>query len=222
MKKKTVIPQKKKRGPPATGKGEPLVVRMQPPMLAELDAWIARQKQPFPSRPEAVRKLLQGPLAAKPARLKAPYNPNVAYEFLQMAAQFFRGYSLIPDVGPIDYARYFLFCHAIELTLKAYLVHLGDDPEDLARTYGHNIKKLMRDCKKRGLPASYDQIGALSILNEPHQKYWARYPKQEWSKGIPLVPQFEDEARALLDAVSTTVYGVAIEGSWWPTKTKGK
>jgi hypothetical protein len=57
MKKKTVIPQKK-RGPPASGKGEPVVVRMQPPMLADLDEWIARQKQPFPSRPEAVRRLV--------------------------------------------------------------------------------------------------------------------------------------------------------------------
>jgi hypothetical protein len=58
MKKRTVIPRKK-RGPPATGKGEPVVVRMHPPMLADLDAWIAEQKQPFPTRPEAIRRLLE-------------------------------------------------------------------------------------------------------------------------------------------------------------------
>jgi hypothetical protein len=58
MKKKTVIPRKK-RGPPATGKGEPVVVRMQPPQLQALDAWIALQPQPFPSRPEAVRQLVE-------------------------------------------------------------------------------------------------------------------------------------------------------------------
>src|SRR4029450_13092444 len=33
----------KKRGPPATGKGEPILVRVQPAQLAGLDAWIARQ-----------------------------------------------------------------------------------------------------------------------------------------------------------------------------------
>jgi hypothetical protein len=33
----------KKRGPPATGKGEPILVRLQPIPLADLDAWIARQ-----------------------------------------------------------------------------------------------------------------------------------------------------------------------------------
>ena len=64
MKKQTVIPQKK-RGPPATGKGEPVVVRMHPPMLAGLDEWIAKQKQPFPSRPEAVRRLVELGLKAK-------------------------------------------------------------------------------------------------------------------------------------------------------------
>jgi hypothetical protein len=47
MKKKTVIP-KKKHGKPATGKGEPVVVRIHPPQLKALDAWIAQQEPPFP------------------------------------------------------------------------------------------------------------------------------------------------------------------------------
>jgi hypothetical protein len=64
MKKQTVIPQKK-RGPPATGKGEPVVVRMHPPMLTELDDWIAKQNQPFPTRPEAIRRLVELGLKVK-------------------------------------------------------------------------------------------------------------------------------------------------------------
>jgi hypothetical protein len=68
MKKQTVIPRKK-RGPPATGKGEPIVVRMHPPLLAGLDEWIAKQKQPFPTRPEAIRRLVELGLTVKtPAR----------------------------------------------------------------------------------------------------------------------------------------------------------
>jgi hypothetical protein len=70
MKKKTVIPRKR-RGPPATGKGEPVVVRMQPPQLQALDAWIAKQAPPFPSRPEAVRRLVELGLTVK-ARPKQP------------------------------------------------------------------------------------------------------------------------------------------------------
>jgi hypothetical protein len=47
------------------GKGEPIVVRMHPPALAVLDAWIAKQKQPYPSRPEAVRRLVELGLKVK-------------------------------------------------------------------------------------------------------------------------------------------------------------
>jgi hypothetical protein len=65
MKKKTVIPRKK-RGPPATGQGEPVVVRMHPPQLKALDDWIAQQAQPFPSRPEAIRRLVELGLTVKP------------------------------------------------------------------------------------------------------------------------------------------------------------
>jgi hypothetical protein len=64
MKKKTVISEKK-RGPLATGKGEPVVVRMHPPQLRSLYDWIAKQPQPFPSRPEAIRRLVELGLKAK-------------------------------------------------------------------------------------------------------------------------------------------------------------
>ena len=64
MEKTTVI-AKKKRGPPPTGKGEPVVVRMQPQLLATLDAWIGKPKPPFPSRPEAVRRLVELGLKVK-------------------------------------------------------------------------------------------------------------------------------------------------------------
>ena len=55
---------KKKRGPPATGKGVQVVVRMQPAPLAALDAWVAKQKDQ-PSRPEAMRRLVEIGLKAK-------------------------------------------------------------------------------------------------------------------------------------------------------------
>jgi hypothetical protein len=57
----SVIP-KKKRGPPPTGKGEPIMVRIHKPQLSRLDDWIASQKDE-PSRPEAIRRIvLRGPL----------------------------------------------------------------------------------------------------------------------------------------------------------------
>lgn len=46
------------RGPLPTGKGVMVGVRLQPDMLAALDALIAKQPDPKPSRPEAVRQVL--------------------------------------------------------------------------------------------------------------------------------------------------------------------
>jgi hypothetical protein len=57
VKQETVIPQKR-RGPAPTGKGTPIVTRVQPEMLKKIDGYIARQKESI-SRPEAVRRLVE-------------------------------------------------------------------------------------------------------------------------------------------------------------------
>ncbi|MDE2597018.1 MAG: hypothetical protein KGL44_09085 [Sphingomonadales bacterium] len=53
---------RKRRGPAPTGKGQQVVVRLQPDQLAALDRWIA-DHAPDTSRPEAVRKMLALSLA---------------------------------------------------------------------------------------------------------------------------------------------------------------
>jgi len=87
MKKQIVIPRKR-RGPPPTGKGEPVVVRMHPPMLAGLDEWIAKQKQPFPTRPEAIRRLVELGLTVKTkAKQPAPARAARAKELATKAIE---------------------------------------------------------------------------------------------------------------------------------------
>jgi hypothetical protein len=50
---------KKRRGPKPTGQGVMLGVRVHRPALASLDTWIAAQPDPKPSRPEAIRRLVE-------------------------------------------------------------------------------------------------------------------------------------------------------------------
>ena len=57
MRRQSVL-AKKKRGPPPTGKGEQVVVRMHEPDLGALDAWLKLQEGEV-SRPEAIRRLLR-------------------------------------------------------------------------------------------------------------------------------------------------------------------
>lgn len=51
----------KKRGRPATGRGQTIGVRMLPAQLAALDAWIAKQPKRV-SRPEAIRAMVTASL----------------------------------------------------------------------------------------------------------------------------------------------------------------
>jgi hypothetical protein len=66
MAKQTVITQKR-RGPAPTGKGTLVGVRLQPNELGKLDAWIVDQDD-APSRPEAIRRLLDEALPARRKR----------------------------------------------------------------------------------------------------------------------------------------------------------
>lgn len=55
---KTVVSRKGKRGPAPTGKGTPVMVRLQPDLLAWVDAERAKLDPP-PSRPEFIRQLIE-------------------------------------------------------------------------------------------------------------------------------------------------------------------
>jgi metal-responsive CopG/Arc/MetJ family transcriptional regulator len=66
MVRQSVISQKK-RGPPPTGKGEPILVRIQPPLLRTLDEWIVKQEVSL-TRPQAIRRLIEIALVEKSKR----------------------------------------------------------------------------------------------------------------------------------------------------------
>jgi len=55
-------PKRKKPGPPATGKGTPIFVRLQPDLLKVVDRWA---KVDATSRPEAIRRLIELGLKAR-------------------------------------------------------------------------------------------------------------------------------------------------------------
>ena len=66
MPRQSVI-SRKKRGPPPTGKGVPILVRIQPPLLRTLDEWIGNQDFSH-TRPQAIRRLVEIALTAKSKR----------------------------------------------------------------------------------------------------------------------------------------------------------
>jgi hypothetical protein len=63
---------KKRRGRPPTGIGKPIGLRLYPDLEARLNAWIAKQREPRPSRPDAIRQLIELGLKAKPPAPRKP------------------------------------------------------------------------------------------------------------------------------------------------------
>ncbi|OSJ09252.1 hypothetical protein BST63_36230 [Bradyrhizobium canariense] len=56
--KRQAVKVRKKRGPPSTGKGTQIQVRLQPDDLTAVDAWRDEQDD-VPTRPEAIRTLMR-------------------------------------------------------------------------------------------------------------------------------------------------------------------
>jgi hypothetical protein len=183
--------------------------------------WASKELDATADRSEAIRRLVEAGLKASRRNKRnieqqaAPQVSRRSFEFLQMAEQFFGGYMLIPNRHPLDYARYFLFCHSIEVGLKAFVLCVGETEERLRIDFGHNIARLLREAKSRGLGITDDEVRLLSYFDEPHQNYWSRYPRDDWSAGgIVVVKPFESQALKVLDAISTAIYGAPMIRSW--------
>ena len=58
------IPKKRRGRPPTGGRRDGILVRLEPAQFESLDAWSAKQ-HPEPSRPEAIRRLVELGLKAK-------------------------------------------------------------------------------------------------------------------------------------------------------------
>ena len=88
---KSIRGTKKYRGrgrPKTTGSGEQIQVRMQSPLLAALDAWIKDQPAPKPTRPDAIRQLLE--IALSHTKRREP-SPDAAKKASKLASKTAEG-----------------------------------------------------------------------------------------------------------------------------------
>jgi hypothetical protein len=77
------------------------------------------------------------------------------------ANAYLRAATAIPALeAPYELVRYYLACHSIELSLKAYLSLHGATMVDLSESaYGHNLDAILTAAEKKGLQ-SYVRISA--------------------------------------------------------------
>ena len=105
--------------------------------------------------------------------LKGVYeHADTPLRLFDRANQFRRAYRVLPNIGqPPEWPKYLLFYHAMELALKAYLIQQGVSEQVLKDEFGHDIKKLVDEAVKRGLPLPYGSQEMITGLGgAPHEE----------------------------------------------------
>jgi hypothetical protein len=123
-------------------------------------------------------------------------------DLLNLAREYRQAYYDLRQVAPISWPRYFLFCHSIELVLKAYLAQAAGLTEKQLQDppFRHNIKNLLDQAMKCGLRLSTNTKASITLLTEAHTKHWPRYPMKK-SNTVILIYQCEADADKLFEAI---------------------
>src|SRR5271170_7179400 len=131
-------------------------------------------------------------------------------DHLRLAEDFYQAFRDLPrHPPPQSWPRYFMLCHAIELALKAYLAFHGATGKALTdKNLRHNLAELLTQATKQGLSLGAPAQSDIRLLQEAHENYWHRYPKEN-AKPVFTIDQFEPAARELLDTVAAALYGGA-------------
>jgi hypothetical protein len=89
---------------------------------------------------------------------------------------------------------HYLFCHALELLIKAYLKTVGHNDHDL-KTYGHDLEKLLRKAKNGGLDKhvalSNPEVRAISKINPYYKEKQLEYLVPIGPRSFPSLTQIE-------------------------------
>lgn len=117
------------------------------------------------------------------------------------------------------YSFHMLIGFAVELYLKAYLLHAGHSGEKLSRQpFGHDLEALSNAATSAGLTVSgLDQV--VMLLADPHGDYTFRYPRPDSSYTVPDLNILFGHLSALdvaVDAVTgaSASHGRALGGVW--------
>jgi hypothetical protein len=106
-----------------------------------------------------------------------------ARDHLELAQDFYQAFCDLPSRIPLrSWPRYFMLCHAAELAFKAYLLYWGATPMELrAPAVRHSLSELLARATNKGLSLSAKAQTDIGLLDQAHEEYWPRYPKEEWT-----------------------------------------
>jgi HEPN domain-containing protein len=131
-------------------------------------------------------------------------DPNVGLDHLNMAGDFQQAYRDLgrPDRQPLNWPRYFLATHAIELALKSYLLRHDVSRDPLkGRHIRHDLEALLRKAEKCGLKLEAQTRRSIELLSKLHKRFRARYSVPS-GEPVITIEQCDCDLDRLLIAVS--------------------
>ncbi|MBZ5589035.1 MAG: hypothetical protein LAO05_10780 [Acidobacteriia bacterium] len=114
---------------------------------------------------------------AAPVGVRADLTPLGFHHYSEQFLEAARTVRKYPGFSPV---RYYLYCHSIELVLKAYLLAKGVSVTDLrSKSLGHNLEGVVSRANKAGLASvasvTADEWVALLRANAYYQKKGFEY-----------------------------------------------
>lgn len=116
---------------------------------------------------------------------------NYAHSFFVAAGFLWSGEDRERSTHPTSPVE-FLFWHAIELFLKAYLMSVGEAPDTLRKKFGHKVQELAQAAKERGLALDPRDLAVVSFMPRQEDMIELRY----LTIGVKTVPELEEVADA--------------------------
>jgi HEPN domain-containing protein len=100
---------------------------------------------------------------------------------------------------------YFLYFHAIELYLKAWLVAHGHDLEVLREKHGHRVKPLAKLARTHGLVLTEQSEAVIELMHRTDNVITSRYLRIGLHARLPFTAHF-DTCDALHEQIMPKVY----------------
>lgn len=142
--------------------------------------------------------------SAAPLQRPPMTDPNVGLDYLNMASDFRQAYRDLglPDRQPLNWPRYFLATHAMELALKSYLLRhdVAQDPLK-GRHIRHDLEALLKKAEKRGLKLETQTRRSIELLSKLHKQFRSRYSIPS-GEPVITIEQCDSDLDKLLMAVS--------------------
>lgn len=104
------------------------------------------------------------------------------------------------------YAIGILAAHALEVSLKGYLLYRGVSEGELKKNIRHDLMKAWSAAKEVGLSIDPNIPHWVQVLNFSHNDpYYFRYPPEEFGVGIPNVDELVQNIKSVITTVQDVI-----------------